>query len=238
MPKISRKDQLHQGQEHDPCSLCKQEKFSYTHTRDLRREQKDSLLQFCTESDVEYICKPCVDDIKRNLGKCNYVPRWVKVTSTNTPKCAVPACQNKSRIVQCLLTTKETIIKTLKLPPSSNESEQIHLCIEHYKVIHRSLPENKEQYDHSKHRCTACRKSIHEFRHCPNPDIINNHLKKHTDFEGHLDDKSIICRMCYNCHHMILKGMEEESTNAELVHLLEEITNEMDTLTITGLDTV
>ena len=47
------------------------------------------------------------------------------------------------------VTTKETIIKILKLPPSSNESEQTYLCIEHYKVIHRSLPENKEQYDHS-----------------------------------------------------------------------------------------
>ena len=32
--------------------------------------------------------------------------------------------------------------------------------------------------------------------------------------------------------------MEEESTNAELVHLLEEVTNEMDTLTITGLDSI
>ena len=47
-----------------------------------------------------------------------------------------------------------------------------------------------------------------------------------------------ICRTCYNCHHMILKGMEEESTDTELVHLLEEITNEMDTLTITGLDSI
>ena len=128
------------------------------------------------------------------------------------------------------VTTKETIIKILKLPPSSNESEQTYLCIEHYKVIHRSLPENNEQYDHSKYRCTTCRRSIREFRYCPNPDIINNHQKKDTDFEGHLDDKSIICRTCYNCHHHILKGIKEESTDAEIVQLLEEITNEMDTL--------
>ena len=32
--------------------------------------------------------------------------------------------------------------------------------------------------------------------------------------------------------------MEEESTDAEIVHLLEEITNEMDKLTITGLDSI
>ena len=32
--------------------------------------------------------------------------------------------------------------------------------------------------------------------------------------------------------------MEEESTDAEIVHLLEEITNEMDILTITGLDSI
>ena len=145
MSKTSRRDQLLQEQEHGPCSLCKQEKFTYTHVTDLGREHKDRLLQFCTESDVACTCKPCVDDIKRNLGKCNYIPRWVKVTSSNTPKCAVRACQSKSRIVQCLLTTKETIIKILELPPSSNESEQIYLCIEHYKAIHRSLPENKEQ---------------------------------------------------------------------------------------------
>ena len=32
--------------------------------------------------------------------------------------------------------------------------------------------------------------------------------------------------------------MEEESTDAEIVHLLKEVTNEMDTPTITGLDSV
>ena len=145
MPKTSRKDQLHPRQDYGPYSLCKQEKFTYTHIADLGREHKDRLLQFCTQSHVAYICKPCVDDIKRNLGKCNYTPRWVKITSMSTPKCAVPTCQSKSRIVRCLLTTKQTIIQILKLPPSSNESDQIYLCIEHYKVIHRSLPENKEQ---------------------------------------------------------------------------------------------
>ena len=59
----------------------------------------------------------------------------------------------------------------------------------------------------------------------------------HTDFEWHLDDKSIVCHTCYSFHHIILKGMEEESTDAEIVHLLEEITNEMDKLT-TGLDSI
>ena len=122
------------------------------------------------------------------MGKAHFY-EYAKMCSTSMPL-------SKSRIGQCLLTTKETIIKILKLPPSSNESEQIHLCIEHYKVIHRSLPENKEQYDHSKHRCTACRKSVREFRYCPNPDIINNHLKKHTDFEGYIDDKNIVCHTC------------------------------------------
>ena len=53
-----------------------------------------------------------------------------------------------------------------------------------------------------------------------------------------MDDKSIICRTCYNYHHIILKGIEEDSTDAEIVHLLKEITNEMDTLTITGLDSI
>ena len=32
--------------------------------------------------------------------------------------------------------------------------------------------------------------------------------------------------------------MEEESTDAEIVQLLEEITSEMDTLTVTGLDSI
>ena len=170
MPRTSSKDQLHPGQDCGPCSLCKQEKITYTHVADLGGEYKDRLLQFCTVSDEACICKPCADDIKRNLSKCDYVLRWVKITSITTPKCAVPACQSKSRIVQCLLTTKEAIISTLKLPPSSNESDQIHLCIEHYKVIHRSLPDNKEQYDHSKYRCTACQNiihSTHDFRYCP-----------------------------------------------------------------------
>ena len=241
MPRTSSGAQRHPGQDCGPCTLCKQERFAYTHAADLGREYKDRLLQFNNIiPDIACLCKICVDDLKRNVNKCNYTPRWLKVTSTPTQKCAVPTCHNKSRIVQCLLTT-EKINEVLKLPSTSNNTGRVDVCIEHYKVIHRSLPANQELYDHSKHKCTVCNKqiqSIRNHRYCPNPELINHHLKNHTDFEGNLDSTTIICRTCHNSHHIILKARESESSDTEMSRLLEELDEEQISIRVTGLDSI
>ena len=243
MPRNSSRAQLRQGHVCGPCSLCRQEKFNYSHAADLGREEKDRLIQHGKNiRDLACICKTCVNDIRRNLTKCDYIPRWVKVTFAKL-KCTVPKCTSKSRVVQCLLATKDHIHALLKIPntPSNSDVDQVYLCLEHYKIIHRSLPENRDQYDHSRHQCTLCRKvipSVRDHRHCPNPQIINEHLKNHTDFDGDLDSTAIICRTCFICHQIILKSREKDSLDSELLILVDKLKQDMMGITISGLDSI
>ena len=243
MPRNSSRAQLRQGHVCGLCSLCCQEKFTYSHAADLGREEKDRLIQHGKNiRDSACICKTCVNDIRRNLTKCDYIPRWVKVTFAKL-KCTVPKCTSKSRVVQCLLATKDHIHDLLKIPntPSNSDVDQVYLCLEHYKIIHRSLPENRDQYDHSRHQCTLCRKvipSVRDHRHCPNPQIINEHLKNHTDFDGDLDSTAIICRTCFICHQIILKSRENDSLDSELLILVDKLKQDMMGITISGLDSI
>lgn len=54
-----------------------------------------------------------------------------------------------------------------------------------------------------------------KFRHCPNPDLIQEHLQTHTGFEGTISATDKICETCYRSHLTLVKIQEENSQSNE-----------------------
>ena len=83
------------------CVLCGKSEYYFTHTINWSEHQLGWLQQHSsfTIEENSCICKTCGDDVKRNIGNEQYVPRWLKSSTTNNhPKalCSVLHCENES----------------------------------------------------------------------------------------------------------------------------------------------
>ncbi len=68
-------------------------------------------------------------------------------------------------------------------------------------------------------------------RSCPNPSVIEQHLRDKTGFEGNIKDTDKVCMSCYKFHLSILEQQKVTSTDKDLVTLIDSInTNEDDSV--------
>ena len=208
-------NKLHSGKKCGPCSLCKQKKFHYTHISEWSNDQK--LFLKTTEANISpssCICKVCADDIKRNMHKDNYTPRWRKTK----PKCTVIGCKNVRGIKLCNITNNANMEQLLEL---ENTTTAVTLCTDHYNVVYRSLPEKVNLLAHQK--CKTCNREISkktDYHHCPDPRVIKEYLRSTVGYDVDINRADIICLTCYKAHKTILEQENEQSKDKDLQELM------------------
>ena len=71
--------------------------------------------------------------------------------------------------------------------------------------------------------CVTCGTSLKASisKQCPNPAVISEYLHDNTDFDGHIEDGSKVCYVCYKAHLVILKrGANEASKDCDLQQVI------------------
>ena len=204
-----------------PCYLCKNTANYYKHRNDLVGDNILAAIEKHTVVTAEgCICWNCIKDTKRNTSNPNWKPRWIQ----HTNQCLVPACTNKKEsAIICRLSSSTCILDLLGLPTAEHQhSDGVPLCPAHYRFIHRTLHESDHTYKEIK--CTVCSMAIkkNNIRHCPNPVIIEEHYRTHTDFTCSITTDDPICITCYKSHLMILQD-KSVSRDEDLRELLDNL---------------
>lgn len=93
------------------------------------------------------------------------------------------------------------------------------LCKHHYHVIYNELQPSQSH-------CVTCGSSLKHTtaRFCPNPDLIEAHLREKTGFDGHIKEADRVCFICYKFHLRILQQLKTISTDSDLKAILNTTT--------------
>ena len=191
------------------CQLCeavstrisKPSTWSEQNREWLRRVHKHSV------SDDTPVCRACEVFIKRNAGKENIVPRWVK-KKKQLHYCMVQDCGEISHTTTQII-THEIAQEYLDLIEVGTDLplQGLRLCNSHYQYLYREI--------HTPKPCATCSSQPKHgekyTRRCPDPDVISQFLKRTTNFEGDLTPESRICKHCYSFHREILLDLQQES---------------------------
>ena len=125
--------------------------------------------------------------------------------------------------------------ENVSIQPESalGEEEGVGLCKEHYGAWYR--------YKHPfQSKCRTCDKNMTDMsksRACPQPDIVQKHLRENTDFSGEITSDDRVCYACYKSHLIIIKLMNNtvHSTNVDLRLLIAKI--QLDTCIVSDVHT-
>ena len=169
-------------------------------------------------NDLSCICKSCERDIKRNIDKENYQPRWIRKVK-DIPECILPDCFDKTTIIHTNMANREQISTLLNITvPSGDEKLPVPLCETHYKKLHRML--NDAMYSHKK--CKSCGIGITgPGRHCPDIDVVKHHFSTFSNINLQIAPTDEICNCCYNTHLSIVHDVSQISFDHELLQLVE-----------------
>ena len=91
----------------------------------------------------------------------------------------------------------------------------VPLCKHHYHMVYN------ETQPHQEHRVT-CRTALRrhsssQVRVCPQPTIIQDYLKEHTEFEDTIKESDKVCYTCYHSHLVIIAQKSQCSTDSDLL---------------------
>ncbi len=77
--------------------------------------------------------------------------------------------------------------------------------------------------------CTTCGTTLRVTNHrkCSNPRKIEEYLRKHTDFDGHILENDKVCHTCYKSHLIILQTSNCPSTDADLEQLINDLSKQL-----------
>ena len=159
-----------------PCYLCKNMANYYKHRNDLvPRSHRKAHCCYCRRLHMLEL---------HQRHKTQYQQSQLETKMDSAYQCVVPACTNKKEsAIICRLSSSTRILDLLGLPTAEHQhSDGVPLCPAHYRFIHRTLHESDHTYKEIK--CTVCSMAIktNNIRHCPNPVIIEEHYRTHTDF--------------------------------------------------------
>ena len=182
-PAILRANQVHPGRKCSRCLLCGQPSARYSHPVHWKAEQRNFLHQWVTTAtNSDCICRTCSDDLKRNIGNTNYIPRWVgkRQSGVSAVKYNIKGChQPYQGIKYCSLGTTGQLIELLYCEVGDLVPDKgILLCTIHYNEFFRAL---------NPQTCASCGNKVREIRHPPNPDLINSILEAHTDLQRQIE---------------------------------------------------
>ena len=207
---------FHSGHDCGPCSLCHQKYRYYTHSAAWTEVYRGRLHRIEEEiTDSSCICKPCERDIKRNLNRVDYLPRWRGKAAQH---CLVQGCRSSTKIIRTSLFSSEQLLSSFNCTPlPEHANTPIAICEEHYGCIYRST--NQVMYAHSK--CSTCGSNIKgQGRHCPDIAQVKRHFEAKCDIDLQILPGDFICTPCYNTHLDIIHQGSHISHDSDLEELV------------------
>ena len=161
------------------------------------------------------VCRPCRQDVSRVIADHSYVPRWRK---EREKVCCISDC-NESVFACSRMANSETLRSAMDaagVECSVNDlPEPTPLCKQHYHMIYNVLQPPQTN-------CVTCNISLRHcnIRPCPKPEVIEEHLRENTGFEGHVKAQDKVCFTCYKSHLIILQQSRTISRDTDLQQLL------------------
>ena len=221
------------------CALCNESQVQYTHPVSSKNP---NILPFvnkiCGEEALRpdsCICWNCCDNIGLGMkNSATFKPRWEK--RGRNIDCYMHGC-NEKVYKHTKLASKEIILQTLScenpdlasLPENYECTESAPLCELHYRALHKLVKPGDYQW-----KCPACGVGINscnysKCRVCPDASLLEDYLKKHTDFDGCIEVNPKICSSCYKFYQMITKVNEETliSSDEDLSRHLQNLKSEI-----------
>ena len=86
--------------------------------------------------------------------------------------------------------------------------------------------------------CITCNATLKYSNHrlCPNPSKVEEYLKQHTDYDGHIGAQDNVCYACYESHLVIIDQSQSKSSDDDLGRLISELLDEAHTSSIDSVD--
>ena len=125
--------QIHPGRCCGPCCLCHETQRSYTHLPNMQQQHVLYLQRFQRSDPTAYICRRCVEDIRKHGSKPDYIPVWERARHVKGRRgCDVVSCAKEGS--KCTTLAPSTIIsQLLEVELSCQQTgENTCLCSHHY----------------------------------------------------------------------------------------------------------
>ena len=181
------------------CGLCHGCNINMTIPEKWRSEPARRLVVSLGVALTCTICSACRKDVTRRLGDDTYIPRWGKCTGMKS-MCCVSECTEVT--LASLSKLQELIHNSFQQAELQAFNEEVPsptpLCKRHYLI----QPSRQTS-------CTTCGTTLKytNYRTCSNPSKIEEYLRQHTDFEGHIHENDKVCFTCYKSHLIILQKL-------------------------------
>ena len=157
------------------------------------------------------------------LADSTLVPRWRK--STDKRECCIHQCSNE--VFASLNKTSEQVQDAaessgLKCPPTVPIPAP--MCKHHYHLVYKFL---KPTQTH----CITCGISLKHSnpKPCPQPELVENHLKENMGFEGTIGCNDKVCNVCYRSHLVILQNQNRASRDSDLQQIITTVAGQIPT---------
>ena len=204
--------------ETERCELCSGNDITFTTPQQWNSEGACSVATSLALSLTSLVCQACRRDISRVSSDPSFISRWEKIKFKGGT-CVIQNCTTEVFVSTKLFTLEKFHSAVLANGLSAVEvSSPIPLCHTHYnQVYHYLFP--------TQSNCASCGISLKhtQVRSCPDPTVIEEHLREKTGFEGHIRNTDKVCNSCYNSHLAILKQQTNTSRDSDLAMLIETI---------------
>ena len=120
-------------------------------------------------------------------------------------------------------------LESVKLQCRGQIQVPMPLCKHHYHLVYNLLQPTQTNC----RVCDICLKHT-QSRLCPQPDVIEAHLRDTVGFEGHITSADKVCNSCYKSHLVVLQESQTISRDSDLQRLIntfEQASTEADRIT-------
>ena len=219
----SRRQLSFSGGDDDLCKLCQCHNSHLSSPASWRNEQARSHVLSLQVPPDSLVCRPCRHDVTRVLANPCYVPRWRKgKTSAKNSTCCILGCSSVTLSAVGSTSEVHHAFESMGLKCSSEViPTPTPLCKYHYHLTYNALQPRE---------CATCGTRLRGNNHrpCPKPDVIQEHLRERTGFEGEIHSQDRVCITCYKSHLVVLKADPQcVSRDNDLKQLVSTYTKQM-----------
>ena len=227
-PTFSMQD-IHPGRNCTECSLCSSPLQQATHPANWKSEQVSCRLHLHTPLPLPLsacICRPCAENIRKNIGNENYHPRWKPHAPKQIQYCMVEGCTNTAAKCSHPASKSETsLLLHCPLKESTVDNDTLPLCNSHYSSLYDNLRRKP---------CVQCQINPPRgtnFTHTsPNPVLLTAYLHSHTDFIGTIGERDKLCKTCYNFQLSVTQEATTVSLDEDLKLKLHKLRQSVELL--------
>ena len=205
---------------HNRCELCCGQHKDVTVPKNWKSEPARTFVLALGIHPTSPICSACRKDVTRCVRDDNFKPRWEKVLN------------NTCCVLDCTDVTFASLNKSKELVQSAFDQGELHtcsdetpiptpLCKHHYHLVYKLIQP-------SKLNCTTCNTPLKYTSHrmCPNPTMVEEYLRQHTGYEGHIEESDRVCYICYKSHLVIIQQSTPRSIDSDLEQLIHHLSQD------------